>query len=319
MKEILNKYWYQQDSKTKIGIGLGIFVTFSYCSYKYLVNKPEIYTYKLPIETFIDNEIWTRDYPFYLRGCYFYARCSIIKLSNGKYLIHSPSPIDDTLIDFVKDKEIEYIVAPGNYHYLYVAEWKKQYPNAKVLISPGVELKAYNLVSDVIYGILHNNYIDNDINSVLNKDFDFVLIRGFSEMNEVSMIHKRTKTLILVDAMEYVTPKYYHMNRLNHIFWHMLECIIKHYRLHHISCLHKHLNLIKQSFESILKWEFTKIIINHGQNIYPEKKGEWMMNKLLLNAKQFVNVLATVFMIWCKENVADTKNNELNSMPRLIM
>ncbi len=273
LKHLWNKYWYSQDTKTKIGIGIGIFVTFSYCSYKYLVNKPKIYSQMLPIQSFIDNEIWTRDYVVEYFGTVFYARCTVIRLSNNKYLIHSSSPIDDTFIEFLKNKEIEYIVAPGNYHYFNIAKWNEKYPKAKVLITPGVEYKAYNLKSDAIYGILHNNYIDPDIESVLNKDFELVLIRGFSEINEIVMFHKKTKTLIILDVMEYVTTKYYdYMNRMGHLFWIILGMHNKPLPAPEYQYTLKHKNLANDSFEAILKWDFNKIIISHGQNIYPEQQ-----------------------------------------------
>ena len=97
----MKKYWYPQDRNTKIGISVGIFVTFTYCGYKYLVNKPKIYSKMLPIQTFVENEIWTRDYVIEYFGTVFYARCTVIRLSNNKYVIHSPSPHDDIFAEFL--------------------------------------------------------------------------------------------------------------------------------------------------------------------------------------------------------------------------
>ena len=283
----MKKYWYPQDRKTKIAIGIGAFVTFSYGTLKYLTNKPKVYAPMLPIETFIDNEIWTRDYIIEYFGTVFYARCTIIRLSNDKYLIHSPSPIDDIFTQFLKDKEIEYLIAPGSYHYFNIAKWNEIYQKAKVLITPGVEFKAYNLKSDAIYGILHNNYIDIDKESVLNKDFEFVLIRGFSEMNEIVMLHKKTKTLIIVDVMEYVTTKYYdYMNRMGHLFWILFRMHNKPLPAPEYQFTLKHKNLAKESFQSILKWEFNKIIISHGQNVYPEKEMKMNAEQAVIECKR---------------------------------
>eukprot|EP01084_Bolivina_argentea_P045158 83122_1 len=258
---------------TKVGIGMGMGVIISYCSYKYLVNKPKVHSKMLPIKTFVENTIWTRDYIVEYMGTVFYARCTVIRLSNNKYLIHSPSPMDDTFSKFLQNKEIEYIVAPGNYHYFNVALWNKIYPKAKILIAPGVEYKAHNLKSSSIYGILHDNYIDYDKHSVLNKDFALTLIRGFSEMNEIVLLHKTTSTLIILDAIEYVTPQYYdYANRMFHLCWILFRMHNKALPAPEYQYSLKYKNLAKQSFEKILSWNFNQIIISHGQNIQPQKE-----------------------------------------------
>ena len=231
--------------------------------------------------------MWTRDYVIEYFGTVFYARCTIIRLSNDKYLVHSPSPIDDAFTEFFKDKEIECLVAPGNYHYFNIAKWNETYPKAKVLIAPGVEYKAYNLKSDTIYGILHDNYIDVDGRSVLNKDFEFVLIRGFSEINEIVMLHKKTKTLLLVDVMEYVTTKYYdYMNRLGHLFWVIFRMHNKPLPAPEYQYSLKHKNLAKDAFEKILKWDYNKIIISHGQNVHPQKQDGMNAEQAIVECKR---------------------------------
>eukprot|EP01084_Bolivina_argentea_P045159 83124_1 len=254
-----------------IGFKIIIVIIFLYLLYKFLANDPPICSKLLDIEEFVKDQIWTRDYFISYVGIKFYARCTVIKLSNNKYIVHSPSPIDDIFDSFFSNKEIEYIIAPGNYHYFNVAIWHKKYPKAKILIVPGVEYKAKDLKSSSIYGILHDNYIDNDINSVFNKDFELSLIRGFYEINEIVLFHKNTSTIIAVDVIEYVTDKYSNrFNRFGHLWWYLL-------RMHNVAFpapeyqfTLKHKNLAKQSFDKILDWEFDKIIISHGENVNPQ-------------------------------------------------
>ena len=70
---------------------------------------------------YVPGRIWLKDYPIRFAGCRFNARMTVIRLSDGRLLIHSPSPIDA-----VTKTEIEglglvaFIIAPGNYHYLHV-------------------------------------------------------------------------------------------------------------------------------------------------------------------------------------------------------
>ena len=95
LKQVFKTCWSDQDSKTKIAIACGSFITFSYIGIKYLQNKPKIYRQNLDIIEFIKNEIWTRQYSVEIIGTIYYAKCSVIRLSNGKFLIHSPGPLDD--------------------------------------------------------------------------------------------------------------------------------------------------------------------------------------------------------------------------------
>eukprot|EP01083_Nonionella_stella_P097077 272903_1 len=272
--------WSQQSIKTKIGVGIGACIAFSYFTFKFLTAKPPIHSEMLEIKEFVKDQIWIRQYLINYMGCIFYARCSVIRLSNGKYLVHSPSPMDDAFERFLHDKSIEYIVAPGNYHYFNVALWSQKYPKAKVLIAPGVEYKAHNLKSSAIYGMLHDNYVDQDVNSVFNNDFELSLIRGFSEINEVAMLHKETSTLILLDVMEYVTTEYYdYFNRLGHLCWFLFGMHNKALPAPEYQFSLKHKLLAKDAFDKIMSWEFNKIIINHGQNIYPQRSNHQLNNK----------------------------------------
>jgi len=65
---------------------------------------------------------------------------TIIRLSNGNLFIHSPCEIDEhTKVAIEKLGEVEFIVAPGSYHYFYVSSAQSAFPNAETYICPGIE------------------------------------------------------------------------------------------------------------------------------------------------------------------------------------
>ena len=91
---------------------------------------------------YVPGFIWLKEYPIRFAGCRFNARMSVIRLTDGNLLIHSPCPLDMSIkadIDLLGTVGI--IIAPGNYHYLNASTFHKVFPDARLYICPGVEKK----------------------------------------------------------------------------------------------------------------------------------------------------------------------------------
>ena len=68
------------------------------------------------------NQIWIKEYPIHYAGTNFNSRMTVIRLSNGNLLVHSPCEIEEhTQNEIEKLGKVDFIVAPGSYHYLYVS------------------------------------------------------------------------------------------------------------------------------------------------------------------------------------------------------
>ncbi len=94
------------------------------------------------ITTFVPNKIWIIQYPIKYSGVKFNARTTLVKLDDGSILIHSPCRIDDDLKnDILKLGEVSYIIAPGNFHHLFVSLAQDAFPYAKTFISDGIQKK----------------------------------------------------------------------------------------------------------------------------------------------------------------------------------
>ena len=266
LKDLYQTYWTEQDVKLKASvIFLGSFVTLSYVGSKYLMNKPKIYKPLLSIKEVIKGEIWQREYCIEIMKIINYAKCTVIKLSNNKYLIHSPSPCDDIWDDFFKDKEIEYILGPSNFHWLHINEWKTRYPDSKVILAPGIALKDKNLSNNDIYSIIHDN------NDVLRSDFDYTLLRGFAATVELLLYHKNTKSLIITDAiLNWDINKdkdvYNKMNRFGYVMNYLTGYLEEPKPSMGFTNGLKSKKLAKESFDNVFKWDINNIILAHGGN-----------------------------------------------------
>ena len=123
---------------------------------------------------------------------------TVVRLDDGNLFIHSPCDIDqDTKKAIERIGEVEFIVAPGSYHYLYIESAQMAFPNAETFICPGIERKKPELKFDW--------FLSDKPDKRWENDFDQVLIRGNKLIWEVAFHHKQTRTLILVDLIENMT------------------------------------------------------------------------------------------------------------------
>jgi hypothetical protein len=214
---------------------------------------------------FIKNQIWTMDYPVELAICPFNARMSVIRLEDGRLILHSPCDIDDATAQAISALgRVFYIVAPGSFHHMHVASAQRRFPNAQTFICPGIERKVPSLNFDWILG---------PRSPVAWSDtLDQVLIRGSRYIWEVAMLHKPSKTLVLVDAIEHYTDRTQNVSWQLRSWWKLFRMWNKpkpapEYRLGWQNRV-----AARASLELILGWDFDKIILSHGDNITENAK-----------------------------------------------
>jgi len=96
----------------------------------------------MTLTEFVPDQIWIREYPIRFAGVKVNARMTIVRLASGGLFVHSPCEFDRALTEEVTSLgRVEAIVAPGNFHYLFVASCQNVFPNARTFICPGVEKK----------------------------------------------------------------------------------------------------------------------------------------------------------------------------------
>jgi hypothetical protein len=208
-----------------------------------------------------ENVVWIKTYPISYAATHFDSRMTIIRLSGGGLVIHSPCEIDNKTKNEINDLgEVDFIFAPGSYHYLYISSAQKAFPCAKTYICPGIEMKLPRLDFD---GFLSDIPIDP-----LQNDFEQVLVRGNSLMWEVAFFHKDTKILILVDLIENFTDKTNNVNWVLKLWWKIIFRMwdnpkpAPEYQLGW-----KDKTAASKSLAKILSWDFDSIILSHGELI----------------------------------------------------
>ena len=214
------------------------------------------------LEEYVPEKIYIVEYPIHYAGLDLFSRMTVVRLDDGKLWVHSPCQLDAQL-KFAIDRlgEVAYIIAPGNFHHLHVADFQNHYPAAETFLCPGLEKKRPDLKFDWILG--------NRPDPRWGSEFEQVAIHGTRIISEVAFVYKKSRTLILVDLLENIGDDYEHEAGLLLKFWwkaifHMWNNP-KAAPEYQLGWGDK--EVVREGLNKILSWEFDRIILAHGNLI----------------------------------------------------
>jgi hypothetical protein len=119
----------------------------------------------------------------------------VIRLSDGSLFVWSPVPAKPELREQVDALgRVAYLVSPNYLHHLWLGEWTKWYPHARLYAPPGLRKRRPDL------------HFDGDLNGVpvgaWARDVDQVAIKGSFAMTEIVFLHWKSRTAIFGDLIE---------------------------------------------------------------------------------------------------------------------
>lgn len=211
---------------------------------------------------YVRGRIWLLEYPVRFGGMDLFGRTTIIRLDNGDLIIHDPCKVDIPTKEKIDEiGTVKYIVAPGSYHHLFVADFQEEYPDAETFLCPGLERKRPDLDFDWILG----NKPDHRWGGAIDQ----VLVQGTRHIWEVAFFHRSSKTLILVDLLENIGDDYGHQAGLLLRFW--WKAVFRMWNNPKPAPEYQmgwgNKKIVKSSLDKILGWKAERLIIAHGENI----------------------------------------------------
>ena len=219
-----------------------------------------------PLIEFVPEQIWVHEYPVHYAGCEFNARMSVVKISDTTLMLHSPCEIDAATKEAISSLgDVVCIVAPGSYHHFHIPSAQAAFPDADTYICPGVERKRPEIDFDWFLG--------DRPPELWQGTLDQVLVRGNKFIWEVALLHKPSKTLLLVDLIENFTDETPDVNWILKLWWkavfHMWDNPkpAPEYQMGW-----KDKAAARASLQKILEWDFDKIVLAHGDLIETNAK-----------------------------------------------
>ena len=152
----------------------------------------------------IADAIWIVDGgPINAMGLKLPVRMTVIRLTNGDLLLHSPIRYSACLAEAVEALgRVRHLVAPNIAHWMFLADWQHAYPDATTWAAPGLRDRAQVRASDV--------RIDAELGEAAPAPWadtiDQGIVSGAAGFNEVWFFHRPTRTLVLVDLIENLEP-----------------------------------------------------------------------------------------------------------------
>lgn len=223
----------------------------------------------------LDTDLWTSDSPLRFLGLDIGARMTVVRLPDGKLLLHSPIAAKPPLVSEVQALgPVAYLVAPNRFHHLFVSEWQKAFPEAAVFVAPGLDKKRRDLKSAAV--------LSDAPETGWSDTVDQIVVRGFPLVNEVVFFHRPSATLIATDLAFNVQASSAPLTRfalgLVGTYGALAPTVLERVGV-------RDRKAFRESLERILDWPFERVIVSHGE--VSEKGGreefvrgyQWVLGK----------------------------------------
>jgi hypothetical protein len=202
------------------------------------------------------------------------GRSTAIKLSNSDVWILASTPLtDETKKTLDSLGPVRYIVAPNVAHNLFIGQYKKAYPDAKLIGIPDLieKKKAEELTFDGVYG-----KDPAGTKYGYEPEIEAVYFSGFIN-KDIAFFHQASKTLIQADLLFNLPgTEQYSKSKSSAkipIFGGFSSSSYVHKKF--VLSGGKDKEAMKRDVAAVTAWDFTRIIPCHGDVIENDGKNAW--------------------------------------------
>jgi hypothetical protein len=213
------------------------------------------------------DSLWVAEMPFRLLALEVGARMTVVRLSDASLLAISPIDLTPQLRTALEALgPVCCIIAPNRFHFLSVSEYSKAFPDAARYIAPGVK----------IANISVSGTLNAQVEPLWSDVLDQAIFYGNKMEQEIVFFHKESRTLILTDLC-FNVPRA--ASPLQRVVARLLDIDGKFgpSRLFRVTTRDK--RTARASRERILRWDFERVIVAHGEVL--ESGGKAALQKAL--------------------------------------
>lgn len=145
------------------------------------------------------DNLWTVPQPFRYLGLEVGIRMVIIRLSQGELILISPVHLQaDDRAAINNLGPVRHLIAPNQFHHLYLEQAHALYPEAKVWGVEGLTKKHPDLAFE---GLLNQaGSFNEELDYFPFEGFGALLLRGIELAHETVFFHRSSRSLILTDT-----------------------------------------------------------------------------------------------------------------------
>lgn len=143
----------------------------------------------------VAEDIWAYSVPPSGRSMPLGGRSVIVRLRDEALWVHSPCPgVADLHEPLRALGSVRYLIAPSQFHNLYMAQWHKAYPAAEIWTAPGMQKRLADQCTFPVHAEL-----GGERRYPWSEALDQHLVRGADKLQETVFLHRASRSLILTD------------------------------------------------------------------------------------------------------------------------
>ena len=186
----------------------------------------------------------------------FNIRMVVVKLPSGGLWLHSPILIDESLqAELSGIGNVDHIIAPNCFHHMFAKQAKELYPDAVLWASPGLPTKRNDIEFDAV---ITEKEADWD------ETIGYEYVGGMRWINETVFLHKPSRTLICSDFVFNIKEE---KNLFMKLLWKLSGTYKKFGQSREWRWMISNAFDNVDSVNRVLKWEFDRIVMAHGEII----------------------------------------------------
>jgi hypothetical protein len=180
---------------------------------------------------------------------------TVMRLPDRMLMLHSPVKLDPELKRALGELgTVRWLLGPSKVHHLFMADYVGAFPEAALCGAPGLAEKRPDLhFHHVLSGTPPGGW---------PAEVRLELVEGAPLMNEVALLHRPSRTLVLTDLVFNVRAGPENRARL----FHWLVGATGRFGPHRVIRLGiRDRAAARRSIDRILGWDFDRIVMSHGQ------------------------------------------------------
>ncbi len=188
---------------------------------------------------------------------------TVIKLANGGLFLHSPTELDDkTRRALEAIGEVRAVVAPSRAHHLFVADYMRAWPGAKLYGPPGLvgDIQDFRARIGARRDLKLDAILGDEPQSDWAGEIDQHLFKGAPSLNEVVFFHRPSRSAIFTDLVFNVPADF----KDARIFYTIVGARGRFGPHLLIRLSIRDRKAARESVAKILEWDFDRVIVTHG-------------------------------------------------------